>query len=113
MYQQILQTLQMEWEASDFPGISYKALGDPSVAGPQVLLYRFEPGATVPAHFHTTADETAYVIEGDFLDGGVRHGPGTVLIGPAGEPHGPHGTWGGCLVLFVLSRKPDFVLAAL
>ena len=39
------------------------------------VMTRLEPGATIPAHIHTKADETVFVVSGDFIEGGPEHGP--------------------------------------
>jgi quercetin dioxygenase-like cupin family protein len=74
------------------------------------VIPRMAPGAVIPAHLHTEADETVYVLEGDFVEDGQSHGPGSFFAGKAGEPHGPHSTVGGCAVLTAFSAKLDFVL---
>lgn len=48
------------------------------------------PGSTIPAHRHSLADETVYVLEGDFIEAGVGYGLGAFFAGKAGTPHGPH-----------------------
>lgn len=110
MLQRNLHAEGLPWESSGFPGVSYKILSAPDAEGPMVMLYRFDPGAGLPAHRHSRASETAYVVRGNLIAGGKRYGPGAVLRGVPGETHGPHVTLDGCTVLFVLSRKPDFVL---
>ena len=37
------------------------------------------PGSVIPAHTHEDVAEVLYVIEGDFINEGKRHQPGTSL----------------------------------
>ncbi len=71
-------------------------------------LTRIDAGATIPEHWHTKADETVFVLEGDFVEAGVPHGPGTFFSGKAGTTHGPHHSVGGCTVLTHFSAELDF-----
>ena len=57
------------------------------------------PGAVIPEHWHSNADETVFVLEGEFVEGGFTYGPGTFFLGKAGLPHGPHTSRTGCTVL--------------
>ena len=75
------------------------------------VITRMEAGATIPAHSHTKADETVYVLEGNFIENGVIHGPGTVFYGKAQTIHGPHTTTQGCFVITHFTAELDFVLA--
>jgi hypothetical protein len=52
-----------------------------------------------------------FVVEGDFIEDGVSHGPGTFFAGPAGSIHGPHRTRTGCVLLTTFSAELDFVAA--
>src|SRR4051794_27636870 len=54
------------------------------------------PGAVIPEHWHWQADETVYVVDGDFVEGSFVYEPGTFFCGKAGLPHGPHTTRRGC-----------------
>ncbi len=79
-------------------------------------IIHIAPGARIPAHFHNDGAEAHYVIEGDFINAGVSHGPGAFVTHPAGVVHGPHESKGGCKVLtlqtaYVDPAKPDFHIA--
>jgi quercetin dioxygenase-like cupin family protein len=58
--------------------------------GGVTVLRKFAAGVTVPAHTHPLANETAYVLSGEWVEDGVRYGPGTCFFAPRGERHGPH-----------------------
>ncbi len=79
-------------------------------------IIHIAPGATIPAHYHNDGAEAHYVIEGDFINAGVSHGPGAFITHPAGVVHGPHGSARGCKVLtlqtaYVDPANPDFHIA--
>jgi len=78
--------------------------------GGMTVLTDLAPGATIPEHWHTHADETVYVLSGDFVEAGQPYGPGTFFVGSAGTKHGPHSTVHGCTVLTRFSSVLDFQL---
>jgi anti-sigma factor ChrR (cupin superfamily) len=110
MYHLKLNVNSVAWSPIDFPGVSLRVLHTDQDTGATTVLTRMAPGAVIPAHLHTKADETVYVLEGDFVEDGLSHGPGSFFAGRAGTPHGPHSTVGGCTVLTAFSATLDFVL---
>ena len=111
MYDQKRHAPSIEWSPLDFSGVSMKPLwADPRTGG-QTVMTRMEPGAEIPAHSHTAADETVFVVEGDFVEDGISYGPGSFFVGSVGTSHGPHRTHGGCVLLTTFSSTLDFVLA--
>jgi quercetin dioxygenase-like cupin family protein len=110
MYHVKLHVDSVAWSPLDFSGVSLRVLHTDPDTGAMSVVTRLAPGAVVPAHLHTKADETVYVLEGDFVEDGVSHGPGSFFAGKAGVPHGPHRSAGGCTVLTTFSASLDFVL---
>jgi quercetin dioxygenase-like cupin family protein len=110
MYHLKLLAGSAAWSDLDFPGVSMGVLHTDPVSGAMSVLTRLAPGAVIPAHLHTKADETVYVLEGDFVEDGESYGPGCFFAGKAGVPHGPHSSVGGCAVLTTFSATIDFVL---
>lgn len=98
------------WTQLDFPGVALKVLHT-EATGASTVLTRLAPGASIPRHHHTAADETVYVVKGDFVEDGESFGPGSFFAGKAGTDHGPHHSISGCLVLTRFSASLDFVLA--
>jgi len=94
----------------DFAGVSMKTLRSDEWTGGMTVMTRVAPGATIPAHSHTHADETVYVVDGDFIEDGTSYGPGSFFAGPAGTFHCPHRTSKGCVLLTTFSASLDFVL---
>lgn len=80
-------------------GIEIVALhGEPTRAGSSALL-RYQPGARVPAHYHHGV-EHILVLQGSQEDEQGRHGPGTLVINPAGSSHSVV-SHEGCVVLAI------------
>jgi quercetin dioxygenase-like cupin family protein len=106
MYENTVAAKDVQPVALDIPGVTVRVLhGGPE--GGLVVLTRMAPGATIPEHWHTTADETVFVLEGDFVEAGTSYGPGTFFYGKAGAPHGPHTSHSGCTVLTHFSPAAD------
>jgi anti-sigma factor ChrR (cupin superfamily) len=94
----------------EVPGVSIRILSHDSITGSMSVLTCIDAKTTIPEHWHTKADETVFVIEGDFVEAGVAYGPGTFFAGKAGTTHGPHHSVGGCRVLTHFSAELDFNL---
>jgi quercetin dioxygenase-like cupin family protein len=73
--------------------------------GPVMLHLVMKAGSMIPAHIHEGVAEVLYVIEGEFVNEGKRHAPGTSLHVKAGKPHGPHSTETGCELLVLWTDK--------
>jgi quercetin dioxygenase-like cupin family protein len=108
MYSTIVDTTKLSWTALDFPGVFMRVIHEDKKSGGMTVMTRLEPGASIPAHIHTSANETVFVISGDFIEETAEHGPGSFFAAPAGIPHGPHGTRTGCVVLTTFSAPLDF-----
>jgi quercetin dioxygenase-like cupin family protein len=111
MYDRKLDSTLLPWSPLDFAGVSMRVLHTDEPTGAMTVMTKMEPGARIPAHSHSLANETVYVIEGDFVEDGFSHGPGSFFSGSAGTVHGPHATAHGCVLLTTFSAKLDFVLA--
>jgi quercetin dioxygenase-like cupin family protein len=110
MYGVKINESEVGWTPLQMRGVSMKVLHKDEATGAMAVLTRMNVGAMIPAHFHTRADETVYVLAGDFVEDGVSHGPGSYFVGKAGIPHGPHQMLGGCTVLTHFSAELDFQL---
>jgi quercetin dioxygenase-like cupin family protein len=73
--------------------------------GPVMLHLVMTPGSVIPAHLHEGVAEVLYVLEGDFINEGKQHQPGTSLHVKAGKLHGPHSTEKGCKLLVLWTDK--------
>ncbi len=109
MYQVKVQAEDIAATSPGIPGVTLATLHKDEATGAMSVIRRLAPGATIPAHSHTYADETVYVLEGDFIEDGIAYGPGAVFFGKAKTPHGPHHSRTGCAVLTHFSAALDFV----
>ena len=109
MYQTKTDTSALAWSPGGWPGVSMKLLQQVESTGGMTGMTRMAAGSSIPAHSHTHADQTVFVIEGDLVEDGVSYGPGSFFVVKAGSPHGPHSSSGGCVLLTTYSGPPDFV----
>jgi quercetin dioxygenase-like cupin family protein len=111
MYDKKLDAGSVPWAGLEFAGVAIRVLHTDPRSGAMTVVTRMEPGARIPAHSHSRADETVYVIEGDFVEDRKSYGPGSFFAGAAGTVHGPHETVNGCVLLTTFSATLDFVTA--
>lgn len=78
------------WVPGPYPGVSLKVLHKNPETGGVTVLRRFDAGVLVPAHTHPEANETAYVLEGEWEESGVVYRAGSCFFAPRGVRHGPH-----------------------
>ncbi len=90
MFQHVTDSDAVPWQPGPYPGVDLKILHRNPATGGVTVLRRFAAGTTVPAHIHPLADETAYVLSGEWDEDGTVYGPGTCFAAPKGERHGPH-----------------------
>ena len=108
MYQIQVRESDFGWTSLEVPGVQMKVLHKDESSGAMTVMTRMEAGAIIPAHWHTHADETVFVLDGDFLEDGVRYEPGAFFLGKARTTHGPHSSMNGCTVLTHFSADLDF-----
>jgi len=108
VYSAIVDIAKLPWTTLDFPGISMRVVHEDKKSGGMTVMTKIDPGASIPGHIHTRADETVFVISGDFVENEVEYGPGSFFAAPAGVPHGPHKSRKGCVVLTTFSAPLDF-----
>jgi hypothetical protein len=81
MFPHVSLATELPWQPGPYPGV--------------------ELCLTVPAHVHPLANETAYVLQGEWWEDGRPHGPGTCFFAPKGVRHGPHEARGEVISLTV------------
>ena len=108
MYQSISRAADIGETPLAVPGVSIRTLHTDPETGGIAVITTLSPGATIPRHWHSRADETVYVLSGDFIEDGTSYGPGTFFAGKAGTLHGPHSSISGCSVLTHFSAELDF-----
>jgi anti-sigma factor ChrR (cupin superfamily) len=112
MYSKTIDLATVDKIALGFPGVTMQLMTGDFRGDGMYVMTTMEPGAIIPAHSHTAADEFAYVVSGDFIEAGVTYGQGAAFYGVAGTAHGPHTTTTGCTVLTHFSAPLDFLPAA-
>ena len=73
---------QFEWETIRWPGETGKMVFHPrpeNPTEPNAGVLRLEPGAHHPLHRHDFA-QVWHILEGEFVIGGEKCGPGTVIF---------------------------------
>ena len=68
MYQTISSTPSLPWTPTGWAGVSMRSLQQNELTGGMTGMIRMEPGSWIPAHSHTHADQTVFVLEGDLID---------------------------------------------
>jgi len=79
----------------NIPGVAIALIAGNPKEGAYTIRARFSTGVKIPAHFHpderivTVISGTYYFAAGDKFDEDALkgHGPGTVIVVPAGAPH--------------------------
>ena len=58
--------------------------------GGVTVLRKFKAGVVVPAHIHPQANESVYVLSGEWEESGATYTTGAFFFAPKGVAHGPH-----------------------
>ena len=80
----------IDWQIGPYEGVELKILRKDETTGGVTVLRKFNAGTTVPTHIHPEANETAYVLSGEWEEGGKVYTEGTIFYAPRGDAHGPH-----------------------
>lgn len=78
------------WQPGPYPGVELLVLHKNTATGGVTVLRKFQAGVTVPAHIHPEANESAYILSGEWEESSVTYTAGTFFFAPRGERHGPH-----------------------
>ena len=90
MFQYLTSATAQPWQPGPYPGVELRLLHRHETTGAVTVLRKFAAGVTVPAHVHPLANESVYILTGEWEEDGVVHGPGAFFYAPRGERHGPH-----------------------
>ncbi len=90
MFQYVALAKEKKWQPGPYAGVELMILHKNEETGGVTVLRKFHAGVTIPAHIHPHANETAYILEGEWEESGVIYTPGTLFFAPKGELHGPH-----------------------
>jgi anti-sigma factor ChrR (cupin superfamily) len=94
----------MQWEATQFPGISIKVLYQDTSKGETTCLLKWEAGTSLPMHKHPELEQS-YVIEGSFSDHDGICRAGEYVWRRSGSFHETHSSEGA--VILAIYRKPN------
>ena len=90
MFPYVTHAAEKHWQPGPYPGVELLILHRNEATGGVTVLRKFHAGVTVPAHIHPLANETVYVLAGDWEEAGVTHTIGACFFAPKGVLHGPH-----------------------
>ncbi len=90
MFPYITHSDEHSWKPGPYEGVELKVLHEHPETGALTVLRKFAAGVSVPAHTHSKANETAYILSGEWEEDGKVYGPGSVFHAPKGLRHGPH-----------------------
>ncbi len=78
------------WQPGPYDGVELLVLHKNESTGGVTVLRKFRAGVTVPAHLHPQANESVYVLSGEWEEAGVTYTKGAFFFAPKGAAHGPH-----------------------
>ena len=90
MFQHVALAKDKSWQSGPYPGVELLVLHKNDVTGGVTVLRKFKQGVTVPAHVHPVANESVYILSGEWEESGVTYSSGAFFFAPRGERHGPH-----------------------
>ena len=112
----LTQSKQLDWqplieEGVRTEGIFVKVLRyDEATRRAPVILLKFEPGATYPAHNHPAGEE-AFILEGSVRFGKEDLEVGDYLYTPPGGKHAVHSKT-GCVLLLSIPEEVEILKGA-
>lgn len=90
MFPYIAAAKEAQWEPGPYAGVELMVLHRNAETGGVTVLRKFRAGLTVPAHVHPQANESVYILSGEWEESGQVYTLGTFFFAPKGQPHGPH-----------------------
>ncbi|MGV3773877.1 MAG: cupin domain-containing protein [Verrucomicrobiales bacterium] len=79
-----------DWVPGPYPGVSLAILHKNETTGGVTVLRKFAAGITVPEHAHPLANESVYILSGQWEESGAVYTDGTFFHAAKGVRHGPH-----------------------
>ena len=90
MFPYITHAQDKQWQPGPYEGVELLVLHKDEATGGVVVLRKFKAGTVVPAHTHPHANESVYILSGEWLEDNVPYSTGTFFHVPRGQKHGPH-----------------------
>ena len=72
MFQYTSLARDKKWQPGPYPGVELLVLHKSEETGGLTVLRKFHAGTTVPAHIHPQANESAYVLSGEWEESFLR-----------------------------------------
>ena len=82
MFPYVALSKDKAWEPGPYQGVELMILHKNERTGGVVVLRKFKPGHTIPAHTHPHANEWAYVLSGEWDESGVAYTTGALFFAP-------------------------------
>ena len=79
-----------QWQPGPYDGVELLILHQDPRTGASTVLRKFRPGTVVPAHAHPEANESVYVLSGEWEESGITYSTGAFFHAAKGIRHGPH-----------------------
>ena len=83
-------TKDKQWQPGPYHGVELLVLHKNEATGGVTVLRKFKAGVAVPAHIHPQANESVYVLSGEWEESGVTYTTGAYFYAAKGTVHGPH-----------------------
>jgi len=90
MFPYIAQLESRSWQPGPYAGVELLPLHKNESTGGVTVLRKFHARVTVPAHIHPSANESVYILSGEWEESGKIYTAGTFFYAPKGQAHGPH-----------------------
>jgi len=90
MFPYVTLAKDKNWVPGPYDGVELLVLHKNEATGGVTILRKFREGLTVPAHVHPLANESAYVLSGEWEESGAVYTTGAFFFAPKGVKHGPH-----------------------
>ena len=90
MFPYVALAKEKSWRPAPYKGVELLVLHKNESTGGTTVLRKFAAGAIIPSHVHREANETAYILSGEWEESGTIYTEGTCFYAPKGERHGPH-----------------------
>lgn len=90
MFPVVVLSSEKSWQPGPYEGVELLLLHKNEQTGGVTVLRKFKAGVTVPAHIHPSANESVYVLSGQWEESGQVYEAGAYFFAPRGTAHGPH-----------------------
>jgi len=90
MFQYAALAKDKSWQPGPYAGVELLVLHKNEATGGVTVLRKFHAGVMVPAHTHPLANESVYILSGEWEESGITYTTGAFFFAPKGERHGPH-----------------------